>query len=250
MSFKNSVAAVQNAQDASQILMDVSNANIGAGITDVWTEVDTSAYSSWYGWFGFDPAVGSYLRFRFTWLDVYGSEISRQEYTINSQGVGSPTSANGAFVRAPAFGESLIVSVTNIAGGVAGNYSFRLFGSLRVVTKTVCYESPVAGNDLFAAQILPGATTTTTSYFPLFSGNVCGSFRSIGGTAGQQVRVQLLQGVTGGVLFDRTYTVGTTPDDFGLLYIFPRVPCRLTVQNLGAVVSTGIRTQWISGESQ
>lgn len=246
--FKNSVPASQHSLERPQLVVFAFPGSINPGTLQMSPIDDMSVYTSWYAWFGWDADVGNYLNVECEWFDQNTAVVNQQSFVINGQGGSTPTPFGTAFARGPILGEKLRVLVTNLGSTVA-NYNFSLFGSLRPQAKTIAYEGPVKDNDLFANEITPGALTTSTSYWPLFGGNVSGSIRSIG-TAGQQVRVQILQGVTGGVYFDKTYTIGTTPNDFGINMILPRVPTKMTVQNLGASVLNGIRTQWVAGEPE
>ena len=248
MGFKNSVPQNVNATDRPINASFAFPQAINIGMTVIGPITDTSTFSSFYSWWGWDAPVGNFLRITLLWLDIHNAVTDKDEFYINGQGAGSPTVAGGAFIRGPVRGDSVQISLSNL-GAVNANNNYAFYGSLRNIQNVRAVEDGMTNNVLFGGTILPGANTTTQTYLPLFSGAVAGSIEAVG-TAGQTCRVTLQLGVSGAVFFDKNYTPGTTANDFGLNFIFPRVPVNIQVQNLGAQPSIGIRTIWIANEPQ
>lgn len=216
------------------------------GASNVSPTFDVSKFSSYYSWWGWSPVVGEELRVTYSFIDPLGQEVENDQVVFNGQGAGSPTSFGGGFLRGPMRGAQMVVTAKN-EGGINGDYNFGLFGSLRNVQAVRAIEKGITDNVMHDADISPGASATATVPFCMFSGEVGASIQAVG-TAGQSIRVRLLSSVSSGVLFDKTYVIGTTPADYGLRFIFPRSPLVLTVQNLGASGINGIRTAWYMNE--
>ena len=137
-------------------------------------------------------------------------------------------------------GNQVQISVTNLSV-VAVNFVASFSGSYRQVQSVRAIEEGATGNILFQGQITPGANLTSDTFLPLWSGEVGVSLQPVG-TAGQSMRVRLQVGASNNSLFDKTYVLGTTPADLGLVMIFPRTGINISVQNLGAGGANGVRT--------
>lgn len=219
------------------------------GTTQSTATIDVTRWQSYYSWFGWDPAVFTYLQVTLVWLDGLGNIIDQDIVVFNGQGAGSPVTALGrAFIRGPIRGSMLRISFTNLSGSVNGNYNYSIYGSLRNVQSVRCIEDAATGNIITDQDISPGAgPVSLTQPLPLYSGQVAAGIQAIG-TTGQTIRVIVQTGATTKTVFDRTYTIGTTPADYGLGFIFPRMPMKILVTNNGASAINGIRTTFIGNE--
>lgn len=220
---------------------------LASGASRTEATINVERWQSFYSWWGWSPVVNQYLQVTLSWLDQSSAVIDQDIIVYNGQGAGSPvTSLGKAFARGPMRGSFLSITLTNL-GTLPGSYNFNMYGSLRNVQAMRCIEDTATMNNIFEGQILPGALASVTQYFPLYSGQVVGSIQSVG-TGGQTVRVILQTGPNSSAMFDKTYTISTTPADFALPFMFARQPMKLFVQNNGAGAANGVRATFMGDE--
>lgn len=189
------------------------------------------------------PAAGDWFVYQLLWFDASGTQllwVDTVEHISTAEPSGTFT-GKSTFVTAPVRGARLFIF--SGAGSVGSTCTYGLWASNRPVNRFTIKQDTTqftcTDQIISAGQIIPGATTTTQTFIPVFSGEAYMRIVSVG-TIGQTVRVQILMGSPAQSVYDVTHTINTTPED-RLIIKMPRRGWRMSVQNIGAGAANGIR---------